>query len=236
MNRTPCCRPSTPGDAPRRLTRPGERPPGGRSLQAGQRRQRPGRSSNPEEGLRNHSIRVRRRPRRASPPAARTLAAIATAALALLAAACGGSSSSNHPAASAQQNGPLAFARCMRANGVPDFPDPGASAPSVNQDTPAFQAALQACHRVSPKQSPPPTHPSASQHRAALRLADCMRAHGISGFPDPTPNPPGPGSGTVLGASNEYFVLGPGTGTDPHSPVFLHAATECGVGLKGAKS
>jgi len=76
-------------------------------------------------------------------PTARTAAAIITSAgLAVLAAGCGGSpsshvaqpgttatrSSSSSPGpASVQVNGALAFSRCMRSNGIPNFPDPNPS-------------------------------------------------------------------------------------------------------------
>jgi hypothetical protein len=118
----------------------------------------------------------------------------------------------------------------MRSHGVPNFPDPGASLPSgVNPQAPAFQASQQACRQLNPKRLPRPTHPSANQRQATLRFAQCMRTHGYANFPDPTPNLPGPGSGTILGAFNEYFVLGPRTGIQPHSAAFLHTASECGV-------
>jgi hypothetical protein len=44
----------------------------------------------------------------------------------------------------------LALAKCMRAHGVPNFPDPDASGAippnSVNLNSPAIKAAFQACH------------------------------------------------------------------------------------------
>ena len=92
----------------------------------------------------NDSTRVMRRPRRAWPPAARAAAAIiATAALALLAAACGGSPSSTGPGGSSNAGGPassqaaVAYARCMRSHGVPDFPDPDSSRGAGAQGHPA---------------------------------------------------------------------------------------------------
>jgi hypothetical protein len=147
-------------------------------------------------------------------------------------AACGSSgkpSSPNAGAASPAAAG-VRFASCMRSHGVPNFPDPGASLPGgVNPQSPAFQAAQQACRQLDPKGLPPPTHASASQRQVALRFAQCMRTRGYPGFPDPTPHLPGAGSGTVLGAFNVYYVLGPGTGIHAHSVAFLHTATTCGV-------
>jgi hypothetical protein len=95
----------------------------------------------------------------------------------------------------------------MRSHGVPSFPDPRAGRPSgVNPQSPAFGAALQACHQLNPK---------------------------LVRFPDPTPSLPGTGSGTVLGAFNVYFVLGPATGVPAHSPAFIHTASACGVNPRG---
>lgn len=123
----------------------------------------------------------------------------------------------------------------MRSRGVPNFADPGENLPSnVNQQSPAFETAQQACRQLTPKGAPRHTHPSAIQRQAALRFAQCMRAHGYPSFPDPIPSLPSAPSGTVLGAFNVYYVLGPGTGTEPHSPGFLHTATECGVNPLGA--
>src|SRR6202008_3871220 len=75
----------------------------------------------------------------AGPPSARTAAAIiATAALAVLAAACAGSPSSTGSGGSSNAGGSanslstnsqkaLAFSRCVRARGVPNYPDPTSS-------------------------------------------------------------------------------------------------------------
>jgi hypothetical protein len=48
----------------------------------------------------------------------------------------------------------LAFARCMRSHGVPSFADPtahGLALPAgIDANSPTFQAAFQACHRLLP--------------------------------------------------------------------------------------
>jgi hypothetical protein len=56
------------------------------------------------------------------------------------------------PAMTAQQKRQaLDFARCMRAHGVPDFPDPGSGGPSTGQtllgesSSPAFEHAVNVC-------------------------------------------------------------------------------------------
>jgi hypothetical protein len=146
----------------------------------------------------NDGARVTRRPRRAPPPAARVAAAIiATAGLALLAAACGGSlsSSPDHAAAaSAQQNGALAFSRCMRFHGVSSFPDPNISGVIPKDEvvplasSPQFQAAHGACQHLLPNTNPPTA--SHVEVQAALsgmvRFAACMRSRGVQNWPDPS--------------------------------------------------
>jgi hypothetical protein len=49
--------------------------------------------------------------------------------------------------------------------------------------------------------------------------AKCMRAHGVAGFPDPTPSAGGGGQIQIRG--------GPGTGIDPNSTVFQGAENAC---------
>lgn len=120
----------------------------------------------------NDSIRVIRRSRRAWPRTARTaVAVVATTSLALLAAACaspssnGLSGSSNEAvAANIQSTSPqqaLAYSRCMRSHGVPNFPDPDssgnplASTKQIGASNPRFDAAQEACRRLLPNGSQP---------------------------------------------------------------------------------
>jgi hypothetical protein len=47
----------------------------------------------------------------------------------------------------------LAFARCVRSHGVPNFGDPtaqGLAPPGIDPKSPAFEAAFQACRRLLP--------------------------------------------------------------------------------------
>jgi len=148
----------------------------------------------------NDSTRVMHRPRRAGPPRPRTAAAIiATAALALLASACSGSpSSTGSPpstgtggASSAFASHELAFSRCVRGHGVPDFPDPqpssngkfpGSSAQQLGVSDSVLRAASRACQNLLPAGQAALT---AHQQQDYLRAAACMRSHGIASFPDP---------------------------------------------------
>ena len=155
----------------------------------------------------NDRARVMGRLRRAWPPIVRTAAVItATSALALLAAACGGSpgshvaqlgstttkSSTSSWAAAAQQNGMLAFSRCMRSHGVPNFPDPNSSGAlpkrQVDQlaaSSPQFPPAHRACEHLLPNGGQP-TQAQVQQAWNDMRnFAHCMRSHGVPNWPDP---------------------------------------------------
>jgi hypothetical protein len=139
-------------------------------------------------------------------PAARTAAVIiATAGLALLT-ACGGSSSTGSGgrpsstrtssasstgaggASSAYVSQVLAFARCVRAHGVPNFPDPNSSGAFSKQalvelgvSKSRLRAAMAPC--PFPARQAPLT---ARDQQDYLKAAACMRSHGIPNFPDPT--------------------------------------------------
>jgi hypothetical protein len=64
------------------------------------------------------------------------------------------STSGGGPVSPQRQAQLLAFARCMRAHGVPNFADPtahGLAVPAgIDPNSPAFQAAFQACRRLLP--------------------------------------------------------------------------------------
>jgi hypothetical protein len=113
----------------------------------------------------------------------------AMALIGLLATACGGSS-----AAASATGGPtrtqaaLAYARCMRSHGVPDFPDPDSSGNfNLGNDSVSSQetAANQVCNHLLDVG----TQLNAAQTQHALsqlvKYAKCMRVHGVPNFPDP---------------------------------------------------
>jgi hypothetical protein len=85
----------------------------------------------------------------------------------------------------------LKFAACMRANGLPDFPDPqlqgggiGISAPQ-GADAAKVNAATQKCKQYLPNGGEP-TKLDPQRLEKLRKLAKCMREHGITDFPDPT--------------------------------------------------
>jgi hypothetical protein len=153
----------------------------------------------------------------------RRLRAVALAATlagtALLAAACGGSTAGADtfaPGATYAQT--LAFARCMRANGVPNFPNPDRQG-NFNPANPEVQAldapsspqrgphplspqlnVLMQCRSVLPNAGTGLTLEQIQQItqqnlRNAVQAAHCMRAHGIANFPDPVASNPQEGGG-----------------------------------------
>jgi hypothetical protein len=134
-------------------------------------------------------------------------AIIATAGLALLAAACGGSkggqvaqlgstttpNTSNPSGGTSHQNGPLGFSRCMRSNGVANYPDPNHSGQLAKESpqqlgvaSSQFQSAQSACQHLLPNGGSGPNAVQLQQVKAqGLRFSQCVRSHGVPHFPDP---------------------------------------------------
>jgi hypothetical protein len=144
--------------------------------------------------------------------------------------ACGSTSNSGTVTNAASQ---VALARCMRSHGVPNFPDPfsgggfsigvtpGSSTVTIDGSTfagPAFEAAVKTCKLFGGGAAPPAL--SASQKQKMVAFAECMRAHGVPDFPDPT-FPSG-------GAIKRSFP----TGVVPSSPAFQRASNACGRGAQ----
>jgi hypothetical protein len=152
-------------------------------------------------------------------------------------AACGGSSSSKPQSAISASQG-LRYADCMRAHGVTNFPDPNTggggfqikidAGSGVNPQSPSFQSAQSACSKLLPFGGPGRGHPTEQDRLAMLHVAQCMRAHGLTNFPDPTTTPPRFGSGLaslVLGRDGVFLVLP--SSISPSSPAFTQAARAC---------
>jgi hypothetical protein len=195
----------------------------------------------------NDSIRVMRRPRRAWPSAARTAAAIiATAGLALLA-ACSGSSSTGSgasPNAGGPANSPstnsqnaLAFSRCVRSRGVPNYPDPDSSGgipketdQQLGVSSSELQAALNACQHLLPNSGNIDDNPAALNQWWSLMLhfAQCMHSHGAPNWPDPSPYPQDPVRPTFkLQAAGIGFHRGAQPGNIVNSPQIEAKVQQC---------
>ena len=124
----------------------------------------------------------------------------------------------------------LKLSECMRANGVPNFPDPNGQGviqgSGIDPNSPAFQKAQQRCAAKlgAGKGTRSPAEQAQAQ-AAALAFSKCMRSHGVSGFPDPQF-----GSGGAIRISLHGSA---GSGLDPGSPIFQKAQQTCGSLLPG---
>jgi hypothetical protein len=108
------------------------------------------------------------------------------------------------------------FAECIRAHGVPHFPDPDPKGDynfGVDVSKEVFTKAVDACKALQPpgalsaKRTP-------KQQSASLRFAQCVRDHGVKDFPDPVngeplidtykiPSSNKPGGMTILNAATQ---------------------------------
>jgi hypothetical protein len=135
---------------------------------------------------------------------------------------------------------PLAYAQCMRAHGVPDFPDPnaqggfsfqGGQEGDLGPDSPAFQQANEDCQQDTPVSGighgPSPAQIAQLQTQA-LKFSECMRSHGLADFPDPVFHTGGGGISISIKG-------GPGSDLSPNSPAFQDAQQACQKLLPGRK-
>ncbi|HSZ14338.1 MAG TPA: hypothetical protein VK790_09920 [Solirubrobacteraceae bacterium] len=189
--------------------------------------------------------------------------------VALALAGCGGSSSpgvarlSSEKAASSPgsagsgspqegQEGPaslqraaVAFAKCMRSRGVPDFPNPKPGGgllfnarTGIDPSSPVFKAAQAKCSKLLPGGGPPgpgsTTNPSPRTLARFLRIARCMRQHGVYDFPDPRTsvpsNPFGSSRGGVISDIEGVILIFPST-IEQQSPMFTRVAAACAFPL-----
>src|SRR3954453_2111514 len=117
------------------------------------------------------------------------------------------------------------FAECMRANGVPHFPDPGSKGETnfgVDVSRDVGRKAIDACKALKPpgalssKRTP-------KEQSASLRFAQCVREHGVKDFPDPVNGEP---------LIDTYKIP---SSNRPGGMTILNAATHaCGVILNSA--
>lgn len=173
-------------------------------------------------------------------PAAGVLLALAAT---ITIAACGGSGTSGSGSASTGDTA-LKFAACVRAHGVPDYPDPSSTGGEQVRVTPnkmtvdghtlaetptAVQRAMTDCRKYSPTATGPAT--SAAQltklKAGALAMAKCMRANGVPNFPDPQVGTGPGGHGVSVGIRLGSGTKGSGGGINPNSPAFRAAQKKC---------
>jgi hypothetical protein len=159
-------------------------------------------------------------------------------------AACGSASNNNQTRSAAKGYAQaIAFSKCMRAHGLPKFPDPQSSGGGVqlsigsgtgiNPQAPAFQSAQKACRHLLPGGGPGSGHASRQAMAQMLQVSECMRAHGVSGFPDPTTKGPSDPTGYSAVMDRNGAVLAIPNSIDIRSPAFMRAAAACHFGPRG---
>jgi hypothetical protein len=172
-----------------------------------------------------------------------SLAALVT--ISLVAVGCGGSPWSNvaattTPATSDKYAASLAYSECMRSHGLPNFPDPkevgdgiqvSGSRSGVDPTSPVFISALQSCRHLLPGGGRSTNTDQQRGLARMLRISQCIRAHGISGFLDPTLSAPRDRSGYVVTVSDGVASLAIPNAIDVRSPAFKRAAPACKLEL-----
>lgn len=133
----------------------------------------------------------------------RPLAALAM--VALIGAGCSnapaenGNTSTSSDKNATNRDKAVKFARCMRDNGVTEFPDPDASGgltidgvvngSSLDPSTAAWKEAIGACKDLQPPGFTGRKR-SAGEQENALEFAQCIRENGVKDFPDPAAGEP----------------------------------------------
>jgi hypothetical protein len=155
------------------------------------------------------------------------LLVLAAVALGLALAGCGSSATGTNPSPSGSASGGsyaeklVAFAQCMRQNGVPSFPDPvdgrlnlvATPDSPLNPNNPLFQSARDKCKALEPPGALGGAQ-NAQQQEQMLKFVNCMRSNGVPNFPDPQQN----GGIMMTGGPNQI---------DPNSPAFQKAMQTC---------
>ena len=113
------------------------------------------------------------------------------------------------------------FSACMRKHGVPGYPDPNGqgvitihSGMGIDPGSPAFQSARTTCSKLLPNGGRPTPAQIAQRQQQMLAFSNCMRAHGLKDFPDPS------NGGLRLSVH-------PGSDLDPNNPTFQRAQQAC---------
>jgi hypothetical protein len=116
------------------------------------------------------------------------------------------------------------FSDCMRAHGVPRFPDPNAQgtltitvSPALDPSSPLFQKAESDCGHLLPPAKGLSLAMQRRLKKGLLAFAACMRSHGLANYPDPKF---GPGGMVSQGTSRS-------SGIDPNSPTYQAAQKAC---------
>jgi hypothetical protein len=133
----------------------------------------------------------------------------------------GSAPESGESRAAAQQK-LVKFAQCMRAHGEPEFPEPvegniriqSHNGSGPNPESPQWRTAEKACSKYAPANVAPSPAQQKAHQAQALKFSECMRGHGVPGFPDPKFSS---GGGVQLSLK----------GINPSSPQFQAAQKAC---------
>lgn len=130
-----------------------------------------------------------------------------------------GTSATTSASTGPDPDGPFKYSKCVRENGVPDFPDPktdggGGFSLAVPEgvDKSKVDAAHEKCKHLMPNGGEPQkASPEAIEE--GRRMAQCMRENGFPDFPDPD--------------ANGGIAIQGGPGLDPKDPKFQEAEKKC---------
>jgi hypothetical protein len=134
-----------------------------------------------------------------------------------------------NPAPVDEADAALVYARCVRDNGYPEFPDPIPGRGimlrrdhGMSFNDPRMLAAMEACQDLRPPGMGGGSVAGnpAEALEAMLVFAQCMRDNGVAGFPDPSPE-------------GGRMVIGPGADINPNSPTFQAAVQACAGHIRG---
>ncbi|MCT2582283.1 hypothetical protein [Actinophytocola gossypii] len=129
--------------------------------------------------------------------------------------------SEQHTANMSEEEKALAFAKCMRNNGVPDFEDPGPGGGMKIEGersrddagkAEAMKKATEKCREYSPAGSGG-SGPSEKEIEQLRKFAKCMRENGLPDFPDPR--------------ADGQIGMKTNSGIDPASEEFKAAEQKC---------
>ncbi|MEV6109384.1 hypothetical protein AB0M28_32450 [Streptomyces sp. NPDC051940] len=130
---------------------------------------------------------------------------------------------SGGPSATGERDRALAFAECMRKNGVEKFPDPGDDGgvmvgkdSGIDPESAEFKKAQEACQDLAPQGGGgDPKDGKPADLEKARTWAKCIRDNGVPDFPDPERD------------GNTLIVDMTGVGTGGEDPTLEAAMDTC---------